>query len=127
MQLGKLVPNSVKCKTEDKIFATDKLVCYSGHDATVYIFCVCVSECDEPWDSDSHTALLKAAGSEVLSYCSCSTDAFFFIPCVPLLDNALIINGFGTVHCQDLLVMDSKQTSMPYFLYCHKKKFYSKQ
>lgn len=41
---------------------------------------------------------------------------FFPIPCVPLLDNALIINGFGNVHCQELLVMDSKQTSLSYLV-----------
>lgn len=33
------------------------------------------------WDLDSHKALLKAAGSGVLSYCFNSTDAFFYSPC----------------------------------------------
>lgn len=37
-----------------------------------------VCQCDEPLDLDSHKALLKAAGSEDLTYCFWSTDAFFF-------------------------------------------------
>lgn len=40
----------------------------------------------------------------------------FSIPCVPLLANTLIITGFGKVHSQELLVMDSTQSSIPYLV-----------
>lgn len=66
----------------------------------------------ELWDLDSHKALLKAAGSEVLSYCSSSTDTFFSIPSVQLLANTLIITGSGNVHSRELLVMDSTQATI---------------
>lgn len=115
MLSGKLITNTVKCQTEEELFfflSTGNRIVFSGHNT----ISLSLSECDEPSDSDSHKALLKAAGSEVLSYCFCSTDAFFLIPCVPLLDNALIINGFGNVYCQELLVMDSKQTSLSYLV-----------
>lgn len=45
----------------------------------------------------------------------------FSIPCVPLLANTLIITGFGNVHSQELLVMDSTQFSIPYLVMAEKK------
>lgn len=44
----------------------------------------------------------------------------FSIPSVPLLANTLIITGFGNVHSQELLVMDSTQLSIPYLVMAEK-------
>ena len=44
----------------------------------------------------------------------------FSIPSAPLLANTLIITGFGNVHSQELLVMDSTQFSMPYLVMAEK-------
>ncbi len=44
----------------------------------------------------------------------------FSIPCVPLLANTLIITGFGNVHSQELLVMDSTQSSISYLIMAEK-------
>lgn len=44
----------------------------------------------------------------------------FSIPCVPLLANTLIITSFGNVHSQELLVMDSTQSSISYLVMAEK-------
>lgn len=47
----------------------------------VLLLLVCRMDGYELWDLESHKAPLKAAGSEVLSYCSSSTDTFFYSQC----------------------------------------------
>lgn len=106
MQLGDRICKS--CMPDIRQKKTSRFV-FSGHDA----ISLDLSGSYELWDLDPHKAQLKA---EVLSCTAPPALMHFPIPCVPLLDNALIINGFGNVHCQELLVMNSDQPSISYLV-----------
>lgn len=67
----------------------------------------------EPWYLDPHKAPPKAPESSLIAL---AAQMHFSIPCVPSLANTLIITGFGNVHSQELLVMDSTQSSVSYLV-----------
>lgn len=72
----------VKCHTKEKqLSVTGNGFVFGGANGEGYATSLSLSCGCELWDLDSHKALLKAAGSGVLSYCFSSTDAFFYSPC----------------------------------------------